>query len=241
MTDLTVIIPAYNESALLMTTLTETAIWLAASGLGYEIVVVDDGSHDHTYDIAHQFASRHEEVYPVRVEQNQGKGFALKLGVAFASGDYVVFLDADLDIPPSQIGVLYTMIKDTGADAVVGSKRHPDSLITYPLSRRIMSTGYYLLMQLLFGLPLHDTQTGIKLFRRSMLSDVMPRLLIKRFAFDLELLACVHRLRYRIVEAPVILNYNRPESRITWQDIKTVGIDTMAVFYRVRLLRYYDD
>jgi hypothetical protein len=93
----------------------------------------------------------------------------------------------------------------------------------------------------MFGLPLHDTQTGIKLFRREVLLHVLPRLLIKRFAFDLELLACAHRLGYHIVDAPVSVQYSRPETRVGWADAWAVGLDTLAVFYRLRLLRYYDD
>jgi glycosyltransferase involved in cell wall biosynthesis len=242
MVELSVIIPAYNEAQQLTATLEETTAWLSARRFRYEIVVVDDGSLDQTYDVARQFAHEHPSVKPVRIEQNRGKGFALKLGIAFASGDFVAFLDADLDISPNQIGILQDVLKQSGADGVVGSKRHPEATIgTYPLPRRAISAGYSLLMRLLFGLPLHDTQTGIKLFRRSMLMDVMPRLLIKRFAFDLELLACAHRLGYHIVEAPIAVNFNRPESRITWQDIKATGLDTLAIFYRIRWLRYYDD
>jgi glycosyltransferase involved in cell wall biosynthesis len=241
MTDLTVIIPAYNESELLSATLGETIAWLTGSGLHFQIVVVDDGSSDQTYTIAQGFARQNDRICPVRSERNQGKGFALKFGTDFATGRYVAYFDADLDISPGQIGVLWTTMEETGADAVVGSKRHPASRIDYPFTRQVISAGYYAIMRLLFGLPLHDTQTGIKLFRREMLMNVLPRLLIKRFAFDLELLACAHRLGYHIVEAPVVLQFNRPENRITWQDIRTVGVDTLAIFYRARLLRYYDD
>lgn len=243
MVDLSIIIPAYNEAQQLAATLEETTTWLSERHLTYEIVIVDDGSLDQTYQVAQQFAQDHPGINPVRMEQNHGKGFALKLGIAFASGDLVAFLDADLDISPSQLGILQDVMQESDADGVVGSKRHPGATVVtkYPFYRRVMSAGYSLLMRLLFGLPLHDTQTGIKLFRRSMLMDVMPRLLIKRFAFDLELLACAHRLGYYIVEAPITVNFNRPESRITWQDIKATGLDTLAIFYRTRWLRYYDN
>ena len=165
----------------------------------------------------------------------------MKFGVAYATGEHIAFLDADRDIYPNQLGVLWESMKQTGADAVVGSKRHPSSEINYPLSRQAMSLGYYLMMRLMFGLPLRDTQTGIKLFRRPVLMDILPRLLIKRFAFDLELLACAHRLGYQVSEAPVVVAFHRGGSRVTWRDVQTVGVDTLAVFYRLHLLRYYDN
>jgi glycosyltransferase involved in cell wall biosynthesis len=241
MIDLSVVIPAYNEADVLGATLDDALAWLGDSGLRHEVIVVDDGSADDTYAVAQAAARQHGAVRPARLARNAGKGFALKFGVAYATGEQIAFLDADRDIRPDQLGVLWESMQQSGADAVVGSKRHPSSEISYPLSRRVMSLGYYLLMRLMFGLPLRDTQTGIKLFRRAVLIDILPRLLIKRFAFDLELLACAHRLGYRVSEAPVVVAFQRGGSRITWRDVRTVGVDTLAVFYRLRLLRYYDD
>jgi hypothetical protein len=85
-----------------------------------------------------------------------------------------------------------------------------------------------------------DTQTGIKLFKRAVLEDVLPRILVKRFAFDLELLANVHHFGYRIVEAPVTLNFKRVCSRLRLPAVWNVFVDTLAIFYRMRILRYYD-
>ena len=93
------------------------------------------------------------------------------------------------------------------ADVVIGSKFHPESRVEYPRLRRIYSFFYYMLVRTLFGLPVRDTQTGIKLFKREVLERVLPRVLVKRFAFDLELLANAHHFGYRIVEAPVEVNF----------------------------------
>jgi len=241
MIDLSVVIPAYNEADVLGATVEEALAWLESSSLRHELIVVDDGSADDTYEVAQAAARRNGAVRPARLSHNAGKGFALKFGVAYATGEHIAFLDADRDIYPDQLGVLWEAMAQTGADAVVGSKRHPSSQISYPLSRRVMSLGYYLMMRLMFGLPLGDTQAGIKLFRRAVLMDILPRLLIKRFAFDLELLACAHRLGYRVSEAPVRMAFQRGGSRVTWRDVQTVGVDTLAVFYRLRILRYYDN
>jgi hypothetical protein len=93
---------------------------------------------------------------------------------------------------------------------------------------------------LLFGLPLRDTQTGIKIFKRETLLAVLPRLCVKRFAFDLELLVNVHRTGARIAEAPVKIRSQRLAQRIRYSDVRTIFMDTLAVFYRARILRWYD-
>jgi hypothetical protein len=93
---------------------------------------------------------------------------------------------------------------------------------------------------LLFGLPLRDTQTGLKVFRREVLQRVFPRILAKRFAFDIEVLANAHRLGFKLVDAPVTLEFKRGLGRIRWKDIRATGLDTLAIFYRMYILHYYD-
>ena len=100
--------------------------------------------------------------------------------------------------------------------------------------------GYYLLVKLLFGLPCHDTQTGLKLFKREVLEKVFPRILVKRFAFDLEVLVNAHHLGFKIAEAPIVLNPQRPFGRIGPGAVWVTTQDTLAVFYRMKILKYYD-
>ena len=95
-------------------------------------------------------------------------------------------------------------------------------------------------MRLLFGLPLRDTQTGLKLFRAEVLRRVFPRILAKRYAFDVEVLVNAHRLGYKIVDAPVTLQFTRSSGRVALGDVWTVFLDTLAIFYRARLIKYYD-
>jgi glycosyltransferase involved in cell wall biosynthesis len=239
--DLSVVLPAHNEAEHIQDNLAQIVPWLEERGLRYEVIVVDDGSADPTYTLAREAASRYDTVQVVRLRTNAGKGFALKFGVAFTQGERVAFLDSDLDVHISQLGALWKLMEGSKAHIVIGTKLHPASQVSYPFLRRVLSIGYYLMVRVMFGLPVHDTQTGIKLFDRVALMTVLPRLLIKKFAFDLELLACANRLGFHIEEAPVVVEYRRSASRITWEDIKRVMIDTLAVFYRLRLLRYYDD
>src|SRR5204863_4483305 len=124
-------------------------------------------------------------------------------------------------------------------DAVLGSKRHPMSNVHYPPARRFQSFIYQLLIRMLFQIKVRDTQTGLKLFRRQVLQEVIPLLAIKRFAFDLELLVVARQVGYRkIMEAPVDLDY-RFESTADLKATWNVLWDTAAIFYRLRILRYY--
>jgi len=238
---ISVIIPAYNEAAYIESNLAETIETLRSLGYAFEVIVVDDGSRDATHLAATRIFDRYRHsVRIVRYEQNQGKGNALICGASCAKGELLVFLDADMDLHPRQLPVLFKILQESGADVVIGSKRHPESNVAYPRLRRLYSAGYFAFVRLLFGLPIRDTQTGLKIFKREVVASVFPRVLAKRFAFDIEVLANAHRLGYRIAEAPVTLEFRRTLSRIRLSDVWSVFIDTIAIFYRMRILRYYD-
>lgn len=123
---------------------------------------------------------------------------------------------------------------------MIGSKLHPRSSIEYPPARRVLSLGYYVLVRVLFRLPVRDTQTGLKLYRREVLLRVAPRLVVKRFAHDLEMLVNAHRLGFAIADAPVIVTRQRPYPRIGPRDILLVALDTAAIWYRSYVTRWYD-
>ena len=131
-------------------------------------------------------------------------------------------------------------MEETKADIVIGSKRHPQSTIHYPWHRRIVSSVYFFLVKIMFGLPIRDTQTGLKLFKRDVLKKVFPKVLIKKFAFDLELLVVAHHYGYHITEAPVVVKFNRFLGSVGIKSIWDTWLDTMAVFYRMNILKYYD-
>ncbi len=237
---LSIIMPAFNEAESIKRALSETARTMKALGSDYEIIVVDDGSTDATRAIAESVAKKDKHVKVVGYATNIGKGFALKFGSRFFSKSLVSFFDADLDIPPRQIKVFLDTMRQTGADIVVGSKLHPKSKINYPFSRRVMSYFYNLLVRLLFQLDLKDTQTGLKLFRASALKKIMPRIAIKRFAFDLELLVIARKFGYSIVEAPIEIDYGCIGSTVNPLAILGIFVDTCAIFYRKNILHYYD-
>lgn len=238
---LSILMPAYNEARSIAANVCETVETMHALGIDFEIIVVDDGSMDGTHTAAiDALRAWPDHVRVVRCWRNEGKGNALICGASYSRGDYVAFLDADMDLHPEQLADFFLIMNERDADAVIGSKFHPKSQVEYPPARRLYSFFYYLLVRSLFGLPVRDTQTGIKLFKRAVLDRVLPRVLVKRFAFDLELLANVHHFGYRIAEAPVTLNFQRVCSRLRLPAVWNVFVDTLAIFYRMRILRYYD-
>lgn len=232
--------PAHNEGSHIYQNIRETKRVLDSLSLDHEIVVVDDGSDDTTLSEIARAAEEIEGVRFLSYAGNRGKGWALKRAFNLASGELLFFLDSDLDIHPRQFNTLLQVQADTGADVVIGSKRHPRSTLSYPRSRRIISSAYFFLVKILFGLPLRDTQTGIKLFRRKVLEKVFPYILVKRYAFDLELLVNAHHQGFTIAEAPVVVDYRGKFGHIGLGAIWKILVDTLAVFYRLKLLHYYD-
>jgi glycosyltransferase involved in cell wall biosynthesis len=176
-------------------------------------------------------------------EKNQGKSFAIRVGMREARGDYIMFLDSGMEIDPNGISMLLEHLEWYDADVIVGSKRHPASYVNYPFIRKILSYGYYYLVKFLFGIKVHDTQAGIKIFKNKVLQKILPRLVEKKFAGDLEMLVVADRLGFkRIFEAPVKLDYSfgPVTSAATLKAIWGILIDTLAIFYRKNILHYYD-
>ena len=238
--ELSVLIPAFNEAGKILSNIRQIRASLAETGRIFEIVVVDDGSEDDTYEIVELLSKTIREVRVYKSRTNRGKGSALREAALKARGTLVVFLDADLELHPRLVGEMLLRMERSGADVVLGSKRHPDSRVNYPLHRKVISTAYYLVNRLLFGLSVKDTQTGIKLFKKQVLAGIIPRLIEKKYAFDLELISNIHALGYTIEEAPITLDYSRKFGRIGLRAIMATAIDTLAVFYRLKIIKYYE-
>lgn len=240
-----IIVPIYKQEKTIKQDLENICNTMSKTRWDYEIVAVVDGSPDNSYKEAKKVKNPKVKVYAYK--NNKGKGYAVRYGMARAEGDYISFIDAGMDIDPNGISMLLEHMEWYNADIIVGSKKHPVSQVNYPLVRKIYSFGYHFLVKILFGLNIKDTQTGLKVYKRQVLEKVLPRLLVKRFAFDIEILAVANYLGFkRIYEAPVKINWDFKNSNFSMglifdKNIRKMLIDTLAVFYRLRILKYYAD
>lgn len=239
---LSILMPGYNEGARIYKNLIKTHNIVKKFSNDFEIIFINDGSTDDTVQQVKKAAQQFANIIIIDFGENHGKGNALKAGFDFCTGKFVAFVDSDLDLNPIHLKSFFKIMKNQEADVVIGSKMHPDSITNYPARRKFISTGYYFILKILFRLPIRDTQTGLKLFKYNALKEIFPKILVKKFAFDIELLSNIHHKGFKIAEAPIELNFQRQEKwgRIKLKDIYYVFIDTLAIFYRMYILKYYD-
>ena len=235
--ELSIIVPTYHEAGTVVKNLERLNAALENTGVSFEVLVVVDGDTK-TYAAARECLS--PSVSVMGYSRNRGKGFALRYGISQARGRLVTFIDSDMEIAPEEIGRMARLLELYSADVVVGSKRHPMSQVHYPWPRRVQSLAYQLLVRLLFRVKVRDTQTGLKMFRREVAERVVDAALVKRFAFDLELLVLAHHFGFgRIIEAPVQIDY-KFQSTTNPRAVISVLWDTAAIFYRLHVLHWYD-
>lgn len=237
---LSLVLPAYKQEKTIKKDIRSLELALSNLPLDHEIILVVDGYLDKTLEIAKKI--KNDRLIILGYEKNRGKGFAIKHGVKAAKGDIIGFIDAGMDLDPKEISLMLNIMDWNNADIVIGSKLHPDSRVTYPTSRKILSWGYRTIIRTLFRLSVRDTQVGLKLFKRRVAKNVFSRIIVKSFAFDVEVLAVAQELGYnKIYEAPVRLRF-RPgsiKSSNFWKVSFLTLWDTLAVFYRMNILHYY--
>ncbi len=239
---LSVIVPAFKQERTISKDLNRINKVLNRVDYDYEIICVIDGlAADNTFLEASKLNLKKLKVigYP----ENKGKGHAVRYGMERSEGDLVAFLDAGMEIHPEGLKLLLAHMEWYESDVIVGSVRHSASKVEgYPLIRKILSWGYHTLTKILFGLRITDCQRGIKIFRREVLEDVLPKLLVKAYAFDIEMLSVAQRFGYKnIHDGPVEMDARK----IKYSSVKPYTIwsmlrDTLAVFYRLKILNYYD-
>jgi len=240
---LSVIIPIYKQEKTIKKDLQNIDKTLKQIRYDYEIIAVVDGiSIDKSFKEIKKLKLKKLKIFGYR--NNHGKGYAVRYGMAKTKGDYIAFIDAGMEIDPNGISLVLEHMEWYNADVIVASKRHPASMVKYPPSRKIISLGAHIISRYLLGINIHDTQAGLKIFKKQVLIKVLPRLLVRSYAFDLEILSVANRLGFsKIYEAPIKLNYDFT-SLTHATGLKTIYnclIDALAVFYRLKILRYYDD
>ncbi|MFI5282724.1 MAG: glycosyltransferase family 2 protein [Candidatus Dormibacterales bacterium] len=235
---LSVIVPAYMEGPRIAQNLSKLTEALDRLGAEYEVVVVSDGSTDDTYHQALAAASPKVRVFGYT--PNMGKGFALRYGFVRSTGDPVTFIDADMELHPKEIGIFVKLMDIYECDVVVGSKRHPQSQVHYPVFRRLQSWVYQVLIRILFDLNVSDTQTGLKLFRREVLEAVFPYMLVRRWAYDLEFFVIARMKGYRkFIEAPVVVDFQFA-STTGLRSVIQVLRDTFNIWWRLKVRHTYE-
>jgi glycosyltransferase involved in cell wall biosynthesis len=200
----------------------------------YEIIVVNDGSKDDTRNVMNNICSIDESIRLISYGTNMGKGYAIKQGVLHSRGKFVMFLDGDGEISTEVLSKYLEQLKH--ADMVIASKYHPESVVKVPISRKFFSKCFHLFVKALLGVKVSDTQVGLKIGDGEKFRKIFEKVLVKRYAFDAEMLAIAEILRLRIVELPVKIDLDKSFKK---KEIMKMALDILGVAYRLRILRWY--
>jgi dolichyl-phosphate beta-glucosyltransferase len=232
MTDLSysIIIPAYNESERLAVSLPKVQDYVHASGLQAEIIVVNDGSTDDTAEVVRRFARLRPDVRLLENPGNRGKGYSVRNGMLNATGDVMLFTDADLSSPIREAGKLFAAIGQ-GADVAIGSRWLQAELQTerQPWFRQLYGRLFNLALRIVLGLKYRDTQCGFKAFTREAAHTIFSRQHIERWGFDPELLFLADKFRLRTVEVPVEWAHDHRSKISPLRDGIKMGVEMLAV------------
>jgi len=240
------IIPIYNKGSILLKTLNSLTDKLSKAKFSkFEIIIIDDGSKDDSFYEAFRFKRSNKKLGKIKIfhyGQNLGKGYALKYGFIKSTGDPVIFLDGDMDIDTKQVIKAIEKFNKINPDILIGSKYHIQSRLHYPFNRYLYSRILKIIIWLLFNLSVTDTQVGLKIFQRKVLAKVFPKILVKRFAVDLEILIVANKYGYKkIIEIPVIIKHTSANcSTINYMSTINFMQDLASLFYRNYILHHYD-
>jgi glycosyltransferase involved in cell wall biosynthesis len=213
---LSIVIPAYNESARIEATLARVLECVETRHWDAEILVVDDGSTDNTATIIQQWMARHPQLHLVKNPGNRGKGYSVRNGLLQAAGEIVMFTDADLSAPIEEATSLIEAI-DAGADVAIGSRwlDKQKQTVHQPMYRRFFGRCFNWVTRRIIGLPFKDTQCGFKAFRRDAAQVIFRLQTIERWGFDPEILYIARKLKFTIIEVPVTWGHDE-RSRISY-------------------------
>jgi glycosyltransferase involved in cell wall biosynthesis len=229
-----IVIPAYNESARLGTTLDKVLGYVHAQKWDAEIIVVNDGSRDNTAEIVRTFAANDSIIRLVENPGNRGKGYSVRNGMLNAHGRIVLFSDADLSSPieeaPKLLGAL-----DDGADIAIGSRwlRAETQTQRQPLHRQLFGRIFNLMLRVTLGLHFKDTQCGFKAFKKPAVDAIFPLQKIERWGFDPEILFLARKFKFKVQEIPVAWGHSGG-TRIN------PLLDGSRMFLEMLRIRWYD-
>ncbi len=224
------IIPAYNESERLATSLPKVFAYIRERQIQAEVIVVNDGSSDNTAEIARSFASRYPQTRLLENPGNRGKGYSVRNGMLHANGDILLFTDADLSSPIYEATKLFAAM-DRGAEVAIGSRWLEAGLQTerQPWYRQLYGRLFNLALQIVLGLKYRDTQCGFKAFTRAAAQTVFSRQRVERWGFDPELLFLANKFKLRTVEVAVEWAHDHRSKISPIRDGLKMGVEMLAV------------
>jgi dolichyl-phosphate beta-glucosyltransferase len=245
--DLSLIVPVFDGEELVPALLASGLHWLAGSGRSFELLLVDDGSSDATFDLAQGAATKRADgcVRVLRNEQNRGKGFSVRRGMLAASGRFRVFTDADLAYPIENLGPIVSA-RESGADVAVACRQHEatrlvvEDSVREEFERRWRAGRVFnWLVRLLLVNGVRDTQAGLKGFTAQAAEELFGRAILDHFAFDVEILFLARRLGLVIEEVPVELHLRQAHSSVNvGRDSARMLADLLRIRARALLGRY---
>ena len=232
---LSIVIPAYNEEGRLGDSIRKISSYLDTSGTDAEILVVDDGSTDGTADMAAKaLEGRRGRV--LRNGDNRGKGYSVRRGVVEARGRFVLLTDADLSTPIEEHGKLAAVLRDRDLDVVIGSRALPNSDVQVRQGwvRKRMGRTFNTIIRVFTGLHFRDTQCGFKLMDRDRVKPIFDKMVVNRFAFDVELLFLCARFGLSVADVPITWR-NATGSKVSLiRDPLNMIADVLRVRWRFR-------
>lgn len=228
---LSIIVPAYNEEKRLPKTLAEINNYLAKQSYDYEILLVDNGSTDKTAEVVRGLEGQIRGLKLISGSSGRGKGFAVKLGMMSAKGDYRIFTDADNSTSIDQIEKMWPEF-DKGYDIIIGSRDIKGAVLDPPqpfLRNFILGEGFKLFRKIVIGLwGVEDTQCGFKGFTKRAAESIFPKSIISHFAFDPEILVVGKKQGYKTKEIPVYWK-NDPDSKVKFQSVLKMAMDILKI------------
>ena len=226
----------YNESSIIKDTATELSRYMEANFDDYEIIFSNDGSKDDCGKMVEDMNLPNVKV--VGYEQNMGKGYAVRVAMLEASGDIVMFTDADLAYGTDVIKrVADTFAENPDAKMLIGSRNlAKDGYENYTFLRKLASKAYIKVLCIIGGFKLSDSQCGCKAFRGEAVKPIFSRCEVNRFAFDFECILLANKLGYKIVEMPVkVINHRESTVRMVRDSIKMMR-DILKMKKRIKKL-----
>ncbi len=233
--ELSIIVPAYNEEALIAHTLDGLRSYMSTRPEGFEIVVVDDGSQDRTVACVQDWQRRNQvDVQLLVNEANRGKGFSVRHGVMESRGQYILFIDADLPYQLHAIDEFLNALR-SGYDLAVGSRVLPGSEVKgVPAIRYLAGQVFSWLERFVLSTGTADTQCGFKGFTSAAAKNIFQRLTIDGFGFDVELFFVARKFKYRIQPVAVQMIDRHRDSRVR------LVSDSLEMLLNLFMVRWQD-